>query len=290
MRRHRSILGVLAAVSLLAACGGAGEDPVAPPIPDHTENPLKADGTCTYACAQYHFAANQCFQGWQCDAQGACLSYVGTPDAPNACPAPPPPPPPCIPTTCAAQHASCGTIDDTCGGTLNCGVCVNNDPFDPASCPGATLSYQQMVGLLAGGTTSRTLATNYPIKRRVRTCSSATGCTGWHSSSDVPDTSGYYATSAAINVLWSGQAELDLKIDHCTGDLPYSSPDHASCGLQPGLACVGFECGWGGINHLSGRFTGTLTSSCLRLQSDYSNRGEWSTTWTEESWAFVVRF
>ncbi|PZR18667.1 MAG: hypothetical protein DI536_01950 [Archangium gephyra] len=30
----------------------------------------------------------------------------------------------CIPTTCAIQGASCGTIGDGCGGTLNCGTCT----------------------------------------------------------------------------------------------------------------------------------------------------------------------
>ena len=31
--------------------------------------------------------------------------------------------PVCTPTTCAAQGATCGTISDGCGGTLNCGTC-----------------------------------------------------------------------------------------------------------------------------------------------------------------------
>ena len=30
----------------------------------------------------------------------------------------------CTPTTCAAQGATCGTIPDGCGGTLNCGTCT----------------------------------------------------------------------------------------------------------------------------------------------------------------------
>jgi hypothetical protein len=35
----------------------------------------------------------------------------------------------CVPTTCAAQNATCGTISDGCGGTLNCGTCA-----DPQVC------------------------------------------------------------------------------------------------------------------------------------------------------------
>lgn len=31
--------------------------------------------------------------------------------------------PPCVPTTCEANGATCGTISDGCGGTLSCGTC-----------------------------------------------------------------------------------------------------------------------------------------------------------------------
>jgi hypothetical protein len=88
--RH-SILVLL--ISSLSACGGlSAENPTPPPIPEQPDSLIKADGTCRYACSTYHFATNQCDLGWQCDAQGQCLTYVGTPDAPNACPPPPPPP------------------------------------------------------------------------------------------------------------------------------------------------------------------------------------------------------
>ena len=33
--------------------------------------------SCDYKCADYSFSANECYQGWQCDAQGQCLSYTG---------------------------------------------------------------------------------------------------------------------------------------------------------------------------------------------------------------------
>ncbi len=34
--------------------------------------------TCTYACTDYGFTANECSDGWQCDAAGACLTSVDT--------------------------------------------------------------------------------------------------------------------------------------------------------------------------------------------------------------------
>ena len=40
----------------------------------------------------------------------------------------------CIPTTCAAQAKTCGTIADGCGGTLSCGdSCSSDDPPPPTS-------------------------------------------------------------------------------------------------------------------------------------------------------------
>ena len=33
--------------------------------------------------------------------------------------------PPCVPTTCEARGAHCGTVPDGCGGTLSCGTCQN---------------------------------------------------------------------------------------------------------------------------------------------------------------------
>lgn len=43
----------------------------------------------------------------------------------------------CVPTTCAAEGANCGSIPDGCGGTLSCGTCTL-----PASCGGAGIPNQ----------------------------------------------------------------------------------------------------------------------------------------------------
>ena len=189
-------------LSLAAACGGSdprANDPTAPPVEARVPSSVgKADGTCQYHCATYHYAANQCYEGWQCDATGVCLTYVGTPDAPTACPSPPPPPPPpCIPTTCAAQKATCGSIPDSCGGTLACGSCGGadtcggggtsnvcghvmspSDPFDPASCQGPAFTQSDAIKYLGVGGTAAPIG-NYSVNTRVRTCSTITGCGAW---------------------------------------------------------------------------------------------------------------
>jgi C1A family cysteine protease len=33
--------------------------------------------TCDYKCSDYGYSANECYQGWQCDAQGQCLTNNG---------------------------------------------------------------------------------------------------------------------------------------------------------------------------------------------------------------------
>jgi hypothetical protein len=43
----------------------------------------------------------------------------------------------CTPTTCAAQHVSCGQVGDGCGNLLNCGNCTLPDTCGGAGVPGA---------------------------------------------------------------------------------------------------------------------------------------------------------
>ncbi|HVG61302.1 MAG TPA: hypothetical protein VNA24_22270 [Hyalangium sp.] len=62
---------------------------------------------------------------------------------PNSTPQPPPesnplppPGPSCTPTTCEAQHQSCGVIADGCGGTLTCGEPCTTPAPGPSACAG----------------------------------------------------------------------------------------------------------------------------------------------------------
>jgi len=32
---------------------------------------------CQYKCADYGYSAGQCSGGWECDTQGACITYTG---------------------------------------------------------------------------------------------------------------------------------------------------------------------------------------------------------------------
>ncbi len=124
---------ILGLAVMCAACGNpSSSNPTAPPISDRTiESATKADGTCQYSCSKYHYTANQCWEGWQCDAAGKCLTYSGTPGAPDSCA---PIKPACQPTTCAAQKTQCGSLSDGCGATLTCGKCQSGSSCQTGQC------------------------------------------------------------------------------------------------------------------------------------------------------------
>ncbi len=59
----------------------------------------------------------------------------------------------CTPTTCAANHATCGTIPDGCGGTLTCGSCAS-----PQTCGGGGVANVCGGGTTGGGTSGSFMA------------------------------------------------------------------------------------------------------------------------------------
>src|SRR5262249_60553824 len=68
---------------------------------------------------------------------------------------PPPPPSACIPTTCAAQVKTCGTIPNGCGGTLTCGSCTA-----PQTCGGSGVTNICGVGTPPPAASAQCTATN----------------------------------------------------------------------------------------------------------------------------------
>lgn len=63
----------------------------------------------------------------------------------------------CVPATCADLGKTCGTFDDGCGGTRNCGICIETFPCptcppDPPSCtPLTCLILDRACGVVADG-------------------------------------------------------------------------------------------------------------------------------------------
>ncbi len=75
--------------------------------PDECKASGKNCGEITSACGGAKIKCGDCATGQVCNANGVCGA-------------------PCTPKTCADFSAfECGTFDDTCGGTLTCGACVN---------------------------------------------------------------------------------------------------------------------------------------------------------------------
>jgi hypothetical protein len=110
----RKYLFVATLVGVGCSPPNAVHHPTAPSAADRAIASANA-GECRYLCADYGYEAGECWEGWQCDAAGKCLSYVGTPAHPDSCP------PICTPTNNCPAGGNCGTVDDGCGGQVSCG-------------------------------------------------------------------------------------------------------------------------------------------------------------------------
>ena len=130
-----------------AACEG-GKTPTDPmDTPDGGMMMADAPPSCVPACGSRECGLDPvcgtpcgtCDSGETCSAAGRCQSG----------------PPTCIPTTCAAQGAECGVIDDGCGHSLTCGTCTGGETcgaMSPNKCdPGACTPHScQSVGAECG--------------------------------------------------------------------------------------------------------------------------------------------
>ncbi|MDI1480152.1 hypothetical protein [Polyangium sp. y55x31] len=77
---------------------------------DECENNPCLHGSCTDGVNSYTCACDPGWTGKDCDT------------------------PTCVPTTCAAQGATCGTLSDGCGGTLDCGSCGAGSTCEDGTC------------------------------------------------------------------------------------------------------------------------------------------------------------
>ena len=58
---------------------------------------------------------------------------------------------------------------------------MSSDPFDPASCAGASITFAEAVARFPPGQSAVTLS-SYVVMRRDRTCNGVTGCSAWGTS------------------------------------------------------------------------------------------------------------
>lgn len=72
-------------------------------------------------------SGNPCQNGGTCNPGGSCTCPAGFTGTNCQTPV-------CVPTTCAAQGATCGTIPDGCGGTLTCGSCGSGFTCQSGTC------------------------------------------------------------------------------------------------------------------------------------------------------------
>ncbi|WP_437328996.1 hypothetical protein [Sorangium sp. So ce381] len=109
-------------------CNGQGCLPVGAPC-DATlpccDGLLCQNGTCTDPCA-----SAPCQNGGACAATESGYTCTCAPGwTGTSCETPV-----CVPTTCAAQGATCGSIADGCGGALDCGSCGSGFTCQSGTC------------------------------------------------------------------------------------------------------------------------------------------------------------
>ncbi|HTN92679.1 MAG TPA: calcium-binding EGF-like domain-containing protein [Sorangium sp.] len=75
-----------------------------------SSNPCQNGGTCQSVSNAYTCSCAPGYEGGNCETAA------------------------CVPTTCAAQGATCGTIPDGCGGTLTCGSCAAGSTCEDGTC------------------------------------------------------------------------------------------------------------------------------------------------------------
>jgi len=81
-------------------------------------------GTCADAGAD----ASACGTSADCPAGMVCVAGVCAASSETDA---------CVPLSCASAGVGCGTIDDGCGGSLDCGDCGSDAGADATACPGS---------------------------------------------------------------------------------------------------------------------------------------------------------
>jgi hypothetical protein len=71
-------------------------------------------------------------------------------------------PPPCVPKSCAAQGLACGTIDDTCGGSIACPACGSSHYCSAANQCLTSAQNVAVYGDVGGGTFGIDIDQNVP--------------------------------------------------------------------------------------------------------------------------------
>lgn len=192
-------------------------------------------------------------------------SVVAHPDAPAAC----------VPTTCFAHNATCGSLDDGCGGQLDCGYCeYQSDACENNTCVCQPNCYMSQCGDDGCGGTCGTCASD-------ESCSSSKHCVyqgqhtapppAWHCSASSYDAGdGCDCNCGAVD---PDCGEAGQSLHGCTGlDAPTCTAEAVctgggACHSVPGSAylthyeMIGTAPTMFGGSVLSGRYEGSDMTS-----------------------------
>lgn len=189
--------------------------------------------------------------------------------------------------SCAAPADEGGEVPEAGGGGGKADdVSRTSDPFDPQSCTGAAMTFEDAVALFEPGATKATIG-EYVVQRRARPCNSVTGCGAWGATTTLL---GMSLGSLGFDMEMRGAVGLEVEGGQIIVKLEDGSWEGAGsdCGIVAGAnqACsaytyvVGTQ--WGGSGGLFPTWStvvtavdgsertldlsGTMTASCLRFR------------------------
>lgn len=99
--------------------------------------------------------------------------------------------------TCPGGASDAGADSGNNDGGNDAGPAPSDDPFDPTSCAGPTISRAEAIARIGAGNAFREVAPARLLQARKRSCNSVTGCSAWGATAPASHT--YYMASGGDN-------------------------------------------------------------------------------------------
>ncbi|MFP2907073.1 hypothetical protein ACLESD_18900 [Pyxidicoccus sp. 3LFB2] len=109
----------------------------------------------------------------------------------------------CVPTTCTAEGATCGSIPDGCGGTLSCGSCPSGQSCGTSNtcecAPETDSTFCARLGKTCGAVTAQDNCDNPRTVSSCGTCASGQSCGAANTCACTPETNAQFCSRLGTN-------------------------------------------------------------------------------------------
>lgn len=139
--------------------------------------------------------------------------------------------------TCSGAATDAGAPDS---GGIDAGPApVSNDPFDPSSCDGPTITRAEAIAKTGAGNSFREVAPAVLLQQHKRSCNATTGCSAWGAT--VPASHTYYMASGGDNYNVSRTYNVHLSFAVNGNDINAVVEDVSNSAHCPGCGPSGFS-------------------------------------------------